>query len=278
MKITKMHGLGNSQIIIENLYEDIEYKTGLSYNEIAIALCHPGFGIGSDQTLIILPGEKTDYKMRIFNKDGSEAEMCGNGIRCVARYLFDENLISNNSSIETKAGIREVKIIHEKILNGNEVSIEVSMGKGMILEDNKKIDKFKGTHVSIGNPHFVIFTDKASRELIIKEGPKLENAVEFQPDKVNVEFARLINENIIEAYVWERGSGLTLACGTGACATALAANNKGLIESEVKVRLLGGELKIRLSDDNQIQMIGPAEYILKGEVMNIKNIYQNIRN
>lgn len=267
-----MHGLGNSQIIIEDLDEKLEQKTDLEYHQIAKALCHPGFGIGSDQALIILPSEEADFKMRIFNRSGGEAEMCGNGIRCVAKYLFDKNKVGKKHFIETKAGIKRLNI-HE---GEKKETIEVNMGNGEILEEKMKVNEFEGTFVSVGNPHFVIFTEKASRKLAEKKGPKLENAEKFQPEKANIEFAKPKANDKIETFVWERGAGLTLACGTGACATAFAASEMGIAKSKSKIQLLGGILDINIDDNEDIRMSGPAEYIMDVEVKDVPRIYRNV--
>lgn len=272
MEITKMHGLGNSQILVPDFDEILENETGIDYSGIARALSHPGIGIGSDQVLIILPSEKADYKMRVFNKDGGEAEMCGNGIRCVARYLYDKGKVGENPIIETLAGKKKLKIT-----TGEKKEIEVNMGKGQVREKNKRVNDFVGSYVSIGNPHFVIFTEKASRELAVEKGPSLEAAEEFQPEKANIEFSRIASKNMIETFVWERGAGLTLACGTGACATAFAARKKEMVNSEVNVKLLGGTLKIRINQKNQILMKGPAEYIFEGNVPDVSGIYSNLK-
>lgn len=274
MKITKMHGLGNSQIIVSDLSERLEKEKKLTYSEIAKALSHPGFGIGSDQTLFILPSEKADFKMRVFNRNGEEAEMCGNGIRCVARYLFDRKKVDQNLTIETEAGVKELKIIERDDLP----LIEVDMGKGQLLDKNKKVKGFEGSYVSVGNPHFVIFTEEASKDLALSEGSSLETAEEFQPEKANIEFAKLVDKREIVSYVWERGAGLTLACGTGACATAFAAKKRGLTDPVVTVNLLGGNLTIRVNDEDKITMKGPAEYILDGEIRDISKIYDNVSN
>lgn len=271
MKITKMHGIGNSQIIITDFDENLEKETGLEYGEIARALCHPGFGIGSDQALILLPSEKADYRMRIFNKDGGEAEMCGNGIRCVARYLFDKRKINNTPKIETLAGIKNLEIIEEE-----KTSIEVEMGKGEMIEKNKKVNGFVGSYISVGNPHFVIFDEQASKELAKKEGPKLEEAEEFQPEKSNIEFVNPVSRKKLETYVWERGAGLTLACGTGACAAAFAAKKRNKCDSKIEVVLLGGSLRIEVDEEDNIKMSGPAEYIFEGEIHDISSIFSQV--
>lgn len=272
MKITKMHGLGNSQILVKDLGENLEEEENLSYNEIARALCNPNYGVGSDQMLVINSSKKADFRMRVFNRDGGESEMCGNGIRCVAKYLHDRALVSEKTSIETLAGIKELRISSK---NGDEI-IDVDMGKGKIIEEEKEVNGFEGSFVSVGNPHFVIFTDEASEDLARKEGPDLEKAIEFQPERTNVEFAKIVSENELEVYVWERGAGLTLACGTGACATAFTAKTLGLTDSEVKVKLLGGSLEVAINENRKITMKGPAEYILEGEVFDISKIHSNL--
>lgn len=273
MQITKMHGIGNSQILVADLEGELEAKVGLSYNEIAQALCNPNFGIGSDQMLIITSSDTADFKMRVFNRDGGEAEMCGNGIRCVAKYLYDKDMVTEILSVETKAGIKKLRIDNED----EKMKIEVDMGKGKLVEEDKEVNKFVGQLVTVGNPHFVIFTEDASEDLAGKEGPGLENAREFQPEKANIEFVNPISSNKLETYVWERGSGLTLACGTGACAVAFAGQKKGLAGREVVVKLMGGELTVTIKDENQIVMKGPAEYILEGEVSNVSEIFSNIQ-
>lgn len=273
MKITKMHGIGNSQIIVEDLDDQLESQTGLSFNKIAQALCNPYYGVGSDQMLIIQKSDVADFKMRVFNKDGGEAEMCGNGIRCIAKYLYDRDMVSKNLSIETKAGNKNLRINSK----GDTNKIKVDMGAGELLESDKEVKNFVGQIVSVGNPHFVIFTEDASEELARKEGPGLENAKEFQPERVNIEFVRSVSRNKLEAYVWERGAGLTLACGTGACAAAFAAEKKGLVEPEIVVKLMGGELMITIEDEDNILMEGPAEYIFEGEVSDVISIYSNVQ-
>ncbi len=165
MHITKMHGLGNSQILVEDLEKNLEDETGLEYSKIARALCNPDFGVGSDQMLVISLSEGADFQMRVFNKDGGEAETCGNGIRCVAKYLHDRDMVGKNPSIETKAGMKDLEI------KSGEDKIEVDMGEGKILEKEKEVMGFEGSFVSVGNPHFVIFTEKASENLAKNQGP-----------------------------------------------------------------------------------------------------------
>jgi len=271
MKITKMHGLGNSQIILTDVEQDLREKTGLKYNQIALGLAHQGFGVGSDQVLYILPSDEADYRMRIFNRDGTEAEMCGNGIRCVGKYLYDREMVGESFSIETLGGIKNLEII-----DNNQTFVKVNMGQGKIIESDKEVLGYSGTFVSVGNPHYVLFGDDFSEEMARQEGPKIENAEKFSPEKTNVGFADLVNEENLKLYVWERGAGLTLACGTGACAAAFVAHKKKGANSVVNVDLLGGTLKIKIEKDNRIFLIGPAEYVFSGDVKDISSIYSNV--
>lgn len=264
-----MHGLGNSQVILEDFDLNLEDDLDLEYNKIAKALCNPGFGIGADQMLVVLPSESADYRMRIFNRDGSEAEMCGNGIRCVGKYLFDKEMAEENLSIETLGGVKKLSIGP----SDDEMTVQVDMGTGEILREKISVEDFKGTFVSMGNPFFVIFTEDASEELARKKGQALENAEEFQPDRANVAFAKTFHNNDIEAYVWERGAGFTLACGTGACATAFAAKKLGIIKNETVVKLPGGLLSISVDDSDRIKMSGPVSYVFEGEVFDAEEIF-----
>lgn len=272
MEIAKMHGLGNSQILVEDLKESVQEEVDLNYSKISQALCDPNFGVGADQTLIILPSDEADFRIRIFNKDGGEAEMCGNGIRCVAKYLYDKGKVDKELQVETMAGVKNLEIFPE----AEPTQVQVKMGLGEIIKNEKGVKGFEGVHVSVGNPHFVIFTEGASKELAAEEGSGLENAEEFQPERINVEFVKLISEEELEVYVWERGAGLTLACGTGACAAAFAAKKRGLAAPKMKVKLLGGNLHIRADEDDRITLQGPAEYILEGQVLDVDGIKTNL--
>lgn len=266
-----MHGLGNSQIILTDVEQDLREKTGLKYNQIALGLAHQGFGVGSDQVLYILPSDEADYRMRIFNRDGTEAEMCGNGIRCVGKYLYDREMVGERFSIETLGGIKDLEII-----DNNQTFVKVNMGQGKIIESDKEVLGYSGNFVSVGNPHYVLFGDDFSEEMAKQEGPKLENAEEFSPEKTNVGFADLADNENLKLYVWERGAGLTLACGTGACAAAFVAHKQKGANSVVNVDLLGGSLKIKIEKDNRIFLIGPAEYVFSGDVKDISSIYSNV--
>ncbi|MCX8030543.1 MAG: diaminopimelate epimerase [Thermodesulfovibrionales bacterium] len=273
INFTKMHGLGNDFILIDCY----SYAINPSYfNEIYIKkLCHRRFGIGADQLLLLEKSNKADFKMRIFNADGSEVEMCGNGIRCFAKYIWDKKLSTNPIlKIETLAGI----IMPEKV----DGLIKVDMGEPafesqlipttMSPHSQYVIDQplliidrnFYITCVSMGNPHAVIFLDEDISSFPIETyGPKIEKHT-FFPKKTNVEFVNLINKNELKMRVWERGSGETMACGTGASAVAVAAMKKNLTERKVTVHLLGGDLIIEWADNNHVFMIGPASKVFEG--------------
>jgi diaminopimelate epimerase len=256
IQVTKMHALGNSYIIIE----DLDSKLENLYRKIAMILSDKNFGIGSDGMLVLNKGKLAKYKMRIFYPDGSEAEMCGNGIRMFAKYLLDKNYAGNEAEIEV--GSRVVKTFVE----GNMVS--VNMGKVEIIGE-AEIEvgsmKFKGIKASIGNPHFIIFSNEKDKlkQYALNYGYLIENHKEF-PNRTNVEFAYVEDKRKIKLYVWERGAGMTLACGSGACATAFVANHYGYVAKEVEVELPGGTLFINITDEGVI-MKGPVAYILRGE-------------
>jgi diaminopimelate epimerase len=256
IQVTKMHALGNSYIIIE----DLDSKLEDYYREIAVILSDKNFGIGSDGILVLNKGKLAKYKMRIFNPDGSEAEMCGNGIRMFAKYLLDKDYAGSEAEIEV--GSRIVKTFVE----GNMVS--VNMGKVEIIGEAEieiGTKKFKGVKASIGNPHFIIFSNEKDKlkQYTLDYGFFIENHKEF-PNRTNVEFAYIEDMKKIKLYVWERGAGMTLACGSGACATAFVANYYGYTDKEVEVKLPGGSLFIKITDEGVI-MKGPVTYVLKGE-------------
>jgi len=257
LPITKMHALGNSYIIIEDLESKLEDR----YFELAVLLSDKSFGIGSDGILILNKGSMCKYKMRIFNPDGSEAEMCGNGIRMFAKYLYDKGLVGKEAEIEV--GNRVVRILVEDSM------VSVNIGKVEILgeaEIEVGSKKFKGVKATIGNPHFIIFTIEKDKlkQYTLDYGMFIENHKEF-PNRTNVEFAYVENREKIRLYVWERGAGMTYACGSGACATAYVANHYGFVDKKVEVKLPGGSLFIEINDEGVI-MKGPVTYVLRGEV------------
>ena len=262
MQITKMHGIGNSYIVIEDLKGSLKSR----YSTLAKKLSDKSFGVGSDGILVVSKGKLAKYWMRVFNPDGSEAEMCGNGIRIFTRYLFDKKMIGKEATIEV-GGSRGGKIVKTKII-GNIVTVD--MGKCEII-GTKTIEaggkKFDGISVSVGNPHFVIFSKNSeeAKENSQKYGSSIENHTSFR-NRTNVEFVSPKGKEELNVYVWERGAGATLACGTGACASAFAAYKDNRVGKKVKVKLLGGILNIEIKDDNRIMMSGPAEYIFSTNI------------
>jgi len=274
IKITKMHGCGNDFVFMD--YDEY-LKTGLSINELAIKLCDRHFGIGADGLIIPEPynGNDADILWHYYNSDGTTAQMCGNGMRCFARYVYDKGLVKNKSfSVKTLAGIIKPEILDD----GN---IKVNMGTP-ILEDEKipfrgerkifvKDKTFDITPVSMGNPHCIIFTDEDPMTLAQNYGPEIEKHPYF-PEKTNVEFVKVISQNEVEMRVYERGCGITLACGTGACATVVACVLNNLTVRNVKVNLLGGAVNVEWQGvgqekDKNIFLIGPAQYSFSAEYM-----------
>lgn len=258
MRFTKMQGLGNDYLyIFGEVPEDVK--------ELAIKYSDRHFGVGSDGLIYISPSEVADYKMRIFNADGSEAKMCGNGIRCVGKYLYDKGYTDKKTlTIETLSGIKTLDL---EVKYGKVKTVSVDMGKVEVKDDIVLMAadrEFTVTPVSVGNPHAVIFVRDAESFPVEVYGKILEKH-EFFPDGVNVEFAE-IKDGYIRMRVWERGSGITLACGTGTCATVAAAIKKGFFpENEfISVRLDGGELKVKIADGVAV-MVGPAAFVCEGE-------------
>ena len=263
MKFTKMHGLGNDFIIIDSRTEKLE---GIELSQLAIKLCDRHYGIGADGLLIAGPSSSADVKMRIFNPDGSEAEMCGNGIRCFAKCIY-ETLEKKKEliSVETLAGVILPSILDHK---GKTAVVEVDMGAPKSIKNAElKIDnvKYDATLVSFGNPHCVIFTDDLSNVHIDEIGPKIETNKMF-PDRTNVEFVQVAGRAEAVVKVWERGAGETLACGTGACACAVAGITAGKLDKDVLIRLPGGNLDIEWQDDKHVILRGPAETVYEGNI------------
>lgn len=260
MHFTKMHGLGNDYLYV--------YGEPVNPEKLSIRLSERHFGAGSDGMIWISHSDIADFKMRIFNADGSEAKMCGNGIRCVGKYVYDKGYTDKKHlTIETLSGI---KILDLKTSGGKVKSAAVDMGKAVISDDmtiNADGKDITLTPVSMGNPHAVIFVSDAENVQLDKIGPMIEHHEAF-PGGVNVEFVQVIDESTIRMRVWERGSGITMACGTGACASAAASVIKGHCRhnEEISVILDGGTLKINVSSDYGITMTGPAETIYEGEV------------
>ena len=289
INFTKMHGCKN-----DYLYIDCTKNELINPAKVSVKLSDRHTGIGSDGIILICPSSVADFRMRIFNADGSEAEMCGNGIRCVGKYVYDFGL-TDKDEVRIETGVRteeeestgeipknRIKILKLKIEEGKVVSATVDMGKPILTPSEIPVisdkDKFINeavniddkdwylTCISMGNPHAVTFVDD-TRSLNLPEiGPKFEFNKIF-PNRTNTEFIKVISRNEIEMRVWERGSGETLACGTGACASAYAAMLNGLADDEVRVHLLGGDLIIKYDKDtNRIFMTGPCETVFSGSI------------
>lgn len=272
MKInfTKMHGLGNDFIVI-----DCRKKKIAGLSRLMKKLSHRQFGIGFDQALILLPSKKADFRMDIYNADGGRVEMCGNGIRCFAKYIWDRKLSKKDTlEIETLAGIIKPKRAGKMvtvdmgapILEAKDIPVNLN---GRVMQYPLTIDnkEFKITCVSMGNPHCVIFVDNVSGFPVTHYGPLIENHPLF-PKRINVEFVEVVSDKELNMRVWERGSGETLACGTGACAAAVAANLNGLAGRKVTIHLAGGDLKIEWSEkDNRVYMTGAAVEVFEGVFM-----------
>lgn len=281
MKInfTKMHGLGNDFILIDCISQAISYQPSAISN-LSKKLCDRRFGIGADQLLLLYPSDIADFRMRIFNADGSEVEMCGNGIRCFARYIWDRGLSDKAIlDIETLAGIirpekkgEMVRVdMGEPILDGRKIPVNID-GKVIDYPVNIEDKTFHITCVSMGNPHAVIIVDNVADFPVTYYGPLLEKH-ELFPKKTNVEFVEILNPAEIKMRVWERGSGETMACGTGASAAVIASNLKGLTGKNVAVHLMGGDLFIDLAKDNHVYMTGPAKEVFTGEIKTDKKEY-----
>lgn len=274
----KMHGLGNDFVVIGAL-DGLPLSEG-ELGEFARFVCDRHFGIGADGVIWILPSKNSDFKMRIFNPDGSEAEMCGNGIRCAAKWFYDRDYAKGELiRIETLAGVKTVSVWAE---GGKAVSVTVDMGTPILrpsaiptaLGDNDEaievplhvegVGDFTVSAVSMGNPHCVIFVDEIDDLPVEVIGPKIENHPAF-PQRTNVEFVQVVSRGELKVRVWERGAGLTLACGTGACASLAVAAKTGRTERKAKVKLPGGTLTIEWREDGRIYMTGPAVEVFQGE-------------
>ncbi|MFQ9933795.1 MAG: diaminopimelate epimerase [Lachnospiraceae bacterium] len=277
MKFTKMQGCGNDYIYVNCFEEKVPNPS-----ETAIKVSDVHFGIGSDGMILISPSESADFKMSMYNADGSEGKMCGNGIRCVAKYVYDNGLTDKTTiTVETLSGIKTLDLTIE---DGRAVSVKVDMGKAqtkpelipVIMPGDKSIVKnepvvidgkeYRITCVSMGNPHCIVFVDSVKDIDIEKIGPMFENNPIF-PDRINTEFIQVTDRKNINMRVWERGSGETFACGTGACASVVAGVLNGKTDNEVCVHLLGGDLDIKyMEEDGTVFMTGPAVTVCKGEI------------
>ena len=273
MRFTKMHGIGNDYIFVDCFHETLAEAP----ETLAAKVSERHFGIGGDGLILILPSNVADARMRIFNADGSEAEMCGNGVRCVAKYVYERGIAKKNPlTIETGRG---VLTLHLEVKDDRVQSVTVDMGEpildparipvrlnGTVIEYPINVDgvDLAITCVSMGNPHCVIFRPEIDDLLVTQIGPKLERHPLF-PNRTNVEFVQVLSPSEVRMRVWERGSGETLACGTGACAVCVAGVLAGRLDRKVLVHLLGGDLQIEWRSDGHVFMTGPATEVFTGE-------------
>lgn len=276
MKFTKMHGIGNDYIYFNCFEENITNPEAL-----AIKLSDRHFGVGGDGIILILPSDIADFRMRMFNADGSEGKMCGNGTRCIGKYVYDKNLTNKEEvTLETLSGVKKLKL---RIEDSKVKRVDVNMGKAIlkasdipviypkeevinekVIIDNKE---YYITCISMGNPHCIVYMDGIDDMDIERIGRKFENNPIF-PEATNTEFVEVIDEKNLKMRVWERGSGETLACGTGACAVTVASvlNNHCKINEEINVQLLGGDLKVKYLTTGEVLMSGPAEFVFEGYI------------
>lgn len=276
MQFTKWHGLGNDFVIVNGMKEDIS-----DYHQQALSICDRNFGIGADGLVVLLPSDIADFKMRIFNSDGSEADMCGNATRCVARYLYENKLTDKTIiTLDTLAGIITPELIFE---NDKLKTVKVDMGEPRLKPAQIPINSpepeqvvniplevdgeiYQITCVSMGNPHCVIFVDDIHKVNLSAIGPKIETHPAF-PKKTNVEFLQIIDRQTIRMRVWERGAGITKACGTGASAALVAAVLNGHTNRQATIILDGGNLFLEWADNNHIYKSGPAVEVFRGKYL-----------
>ncbi len=277
MRFTKMHGLGNDFVMVDAFEEKLDEAT---LPERARELCDRHFGIGADGLILVLPSRVANFRMRIFNPDGSEPESCGNGIRCFARFVYDRKKTAETTlTVETLGGVQTLKL---NVAGGTVQTVRADLGEpafarrlipmrgpeeGEALNEKVKADgaRLDVTCLSVGNPHCVTFVDDVERFPVEKLGPQLENHSLF-PRRTNVEFVQVLNRRELRVRVWERGVGETLACGSGACASVIAAARTERADRRATVLLLGGELQIEWCGDGHVQLTGPAVEVFTGEL------------
>ncbi|WP_066638785.1 diaminopimelate epimerase [Desulfolucanica intricata] len=275
MHFVKVHGLGNDFVLVNAMVEELPADPV----NLARRVCDRHFGVGADGLVLLHKSGRAELRMQIFNSDGSEAEMCGNAIRCVAKYAYEKQLIQKEKiRVETLAGIIVPQLIIE---SGIVKNVRVNMGKpvldraeipmqgsaGRVISEPLKVGKetYKITAVSMGNPHVIVFVDKLDGFPVSKIGRQIETHAVF-PRKTNVEFVEILSRSEVTMKVWERGAGETMACGTGACATVVASALNGFTDRKVTVHLNGGDLLIEWADDNHVYMTGPAEEVFSGTI------------
>lgn len=278
MEFSKMHGCGNDYVYVNCMEKELPNP-----NAISEYVSHRQFGIGSDGLICIMPSQVADFRMRMFNADASEGKMCGNGTRCIAKYVYDNGLTDKTTiTLETLGGIKTIDMtvvdgkVNEAVVDMGEPIFRtkeipmisdhyVFMDQGLVIDDDTV---YNGTAVSMGNPHFVIFVDDVDSLKLEEIGPRIENHPLF-PERTNVEFVQVIDENTVKFRVWERGSGETWACGTGACAvtvTCIFLSKAGKKDQELNVLVKGGKLKVTYRSDNHVFLKGPATHVFDGVI------------
>ena len=276
MKFTKMHGCGNDYVYVNCFQETVEHP-----EEVSRRISDRHFGIGADGLILIKPSDKADFEMDMYNADGSSGAMCGNGIRCVAKYVYDYGLTDQTSiSVDTKSGVKYLDLM---VKDGRVEQVRVNMGapeltasRIPVLSETEQVIgrpveiggvEYRYTAVSMGNPHAVVFVEETDCLELEKIGPLFEHYSGF-PDRINTEFVKVLDDRTVQMRVWERGSGETLACGTGACAVAVASVLNGVVKgNQVTVKLLGGTLQVEWDrEKNLIFMTGPAAVVFDGEI------------
>ena len=279
MKFTKMHGAGNDYVYINGFTEKMAQE---DKPEWVRKVSDRHFGIGSDGAIFINPSNVADFEMEMYNADGSRSEMCGNGIRCVGKFVYDKGLTDKTQFTVVSAG--KIKLLDLTVEDGKATQIKVNMGEPIleakqvpVVSDSEEVinepiyiseveETYNMTCVSMGNPHAVVFMEDVEQLAIEKIGPYFENHVRF-PNRTNTEFVKVLDRNNVQMRVWERGTGETLACGTGCCATAVACILNGYTDEEVTVHVLGGKIKIYWDrEENLVYMTGPAETVFEGEI------------
>lgn len=276
MEFTKMHGVGNDYIYFNCMENELENP-----GELSKKLSDRHFGVGGDGIVMILPSNRADFRMRMFNADGSEGKMCGNASRCIGKYVYEKGLTNKKMvTLDTLGGIKELNLT---VLDNKVTVVEVNMGKAITKAKDVPVNFHKDfvvneriivdnieygiTCVSMGNPHCVVYMDSINELELEKLGPKFENHPMF-PERINTEFLEVIDEKTLKMRVWERGSGETYGCGTGACAAVVASvlNKYCRANEEITVKLLGGDLKIKYLSNGLVYMTGPAEFVFEGRI------------
>jgi diaminopimelate epimerase len=274
MRFIKMHGIGNDYVYVDCFRESVSNP-----EQLAVRISDRHLGVGGDGLILIMPSERADVRMRMFNADGSEAQMCGNGIRCLAKYVYESGIRRQPEiTVETLAGVLSLQLM--TTTQGTVDRVRVNMGRPRLRRQDIPVhgegDRVVGeklavgdrdfavTCVSMGNPHCVVYVEEVAQFAVSRYGPLLEHHPQF-PQRTNVEWVEWLSRREIRQRTWERGSGETLACGTGACAATVASVLNGKTDRRVTVHLLGGDLEVEWADDEQVYMTGPAAEVFRGE-------------